>query len=79
MGEFVYLFGGIEKKRLVDRELNALEEIDRQKDAQQGVEQVADDAGTGSVPFRNLDALPGSGALCDAERGSTLSWLRLAV
>jgi hypothetical protein len=33
MGEFVYLFGGIEKKRRADRELNALEERDSQNDS----------------------------------------------
>ena len=59
MGEFVYLFGGIEKKWRTDRELNAQEEIDGQNNTQRGDKQVIDDAGTGSASLRDIDGLQG--------------------
>ena len=52
MGEFVYLFGGIEKKRPVDRELNFHVEMDRRIDRWNGQEQTV-------VPKRDEIRMPG--------------------
>ncbi len=59
MGVFVHLFGEIAKKQSVGSELNALKEIDRQRDTQYSDDKVADDAEIGPVAFRDLDRLQG--------------------